>query len=305
MSIVRLNDQVRWLEEQKLDDLQNWIERSLAVGDTRPLYIPTRELRIQDSMLRLYNKSSEARFRRRFRKAVVCLLRDWSDRRHTADYLRSLLVIVGGLRITEAAKLLLLYAMEERFKGQEADGQDVHRIILLAILGMRLTGGSAKVLCKRDIRDGRYAAPCFRFLYLRQPNNGMELLPIMAQHATKDPAPFAFHIVLDDLIIALGFSYFADHLGRTLGRMDASARAATLKAYQRSGRLLTPTPLYSMNLEEVEGVIIHSNPEVDKCDESKAIVMEFKIGPEVDDRQACRQRLQKEAVDKELLLPVA
>ena len=115
---------------------QDWIRKSLSIGDTYPLDLAGKELSPCDRIVQLFAGSQSQKLQQRLSNAVSDLVWGWKEEIHSPEYFSSLLVLVSRFKIIDAYKRLLLHANNGNFKGQIADGEDIHRRLLRVILAL-------------------------------------------------------------------------------------------------------------------------------------------------------------------------
>ncbi|GEM_PF-5101512 len=172
------------LEKLTYDDLRDWMEVTLSTLDAGHIDLSYYE-DIDDAIIDLVHASHSLHFQQRVRNAVVELLESWSTEydAHTFDYLYRLIVIVGGLKITRSRKILVDYAIIDRFKGKIGLGQDLHQTILRVIWGLGIRDPRTKSAFTREIeKQTDYTILCFNALYDTDLIGSMEYLPDRLQY---------------------------------------------------------------------------------------------------------------------------
>jgi hypothetical protein len=206
------------LERLDADELQGFLERTLCDGNPRPFrawHLAMPEQPAYIALLRHYRASRDRAFQKRFRRAIVDLLRGWDMSIHTHEYACQLLHLVGLCNAAEARDLLYSLAVVDGglFKGKDTSGGDLHLVLLRVLLGWDLdtesaeppfanSPGRTEALCQRDIADRRYASICYRALWEISPENGIRQLPTLLGHAVEEEG-FDLAPVLDQYIEAL------------------------------------------------------------------------------------------------------
>jgi hypothetical protein len=218
--IFGFKDDLAWLENQSLDELQGWLGRFLETGASEPLFISSKDIYRSQIVYQYHRGSDDPEFKKRLKQAIANLLIDWRLDVGSIEQAVELVTLVGRLRVTKAFGRVLAMAKGGMLKGKIGTGVDLHYQILRVLAGFQLDF-DARAIARRDMSDPRYAAICFYAVWQRKEGGfkeAVDFVPRLLERFQIDPT-VNIHYTLREYLGSLGIDNFRNLFNLILGRL--------------------------------------------------------------------------------------
>lgn len=183
----------------------------------------------------LFLSRDDVFFRQDLREAIAGLVREWSPRIHSGEYLHQLLVLVGYLRAVPACDEIATWLIHGSLKGRIGGRDDLHRTSLRVFAGLGL-GRAIRGVLERDVHSREYSAICYLCLWQsggEDPlHNGIEYLPALLANAAEDEIDQS----IANYISVVTLTYVREHLHEALQVTSPDLQDRLFGALKRLGK---------------------------------------------------------------------
>lgn len=166
-------EQLKWLENRKPRELNDWFTRYSREGFSSPLVIDDRGNMPQEILYNFYSHGSNA-FKKKLRKVIKTQIIIWNFDTQPYEALAIVLALVGLININDkdVFERIQSWVKEDKIKeksfplkGKFGIGVDLHYFALRVIFGFRYKYKDLTMIARHNFQIPEYAPLCFRVMW--------------------------------------------------------------------------------------------------------------------------------------------